>query len=318
MTPAPPGVVGAPVNDRSVLLVLRQPSCQPRQSVGETNPHFGAQGEAVRVAFMLSSRCSHNSLPCTETTPQLPALPQATPSLHSLHSNPNKTTPTSKLPQLSSLLVLRCTMASRTLLLEPYAASGATARSSGSGGRPRLGLGGGRRSSQIYELEQEGAYTSTSTSGDTAPAPVDDAGTSLLDDGWGIAVTVPGPSAAGKQDQKQLAKRQSKKRSKILGDTVAAAAAAAGASAGVEEAVSEGTGPSSSGGSRGTPFVEVGSEAGVMGLTLLQQRLLEVGRAEHDADTKARVAAAAAERRERQMRERQGGAARGQHGEAGG
>ncbi len=145
---------------------------------------------------------------------------------------------------------------------------------------------------------------------------MDDAGASLLDDGWGVAVTVPGPSAAGKQDQKQLAKRQSKKRSKILGDTVAAAAAAAGASADVEEAVSAGTGPSSSGGgSRGTPFVEMASEGGVMGLTLLQQRLLEVGRAEHDADTKARVAAAAAVRRERQMRERQGGGPGGSMGD---
>ncbi|KAG2443918.1 hypothetical protein HXX76_002258 [Chlamydomonas incerta] len=156
----------------------------------------------------------------------------------------------------------------------------------------------GSRAAQLFELEKEGGYASTapaapgsssSSSSSSGAGGTDSANGDFLDAGWGVVAVAPaGGSAAAAA--KPVAKRATKKDPKQGTAVGGVAAAAAEAAAAKRQARAD---------TRGTPFVDKNSDAGITGLTLLQQRLLEAGRVAHSEQQKQRVAAASAERRER-------------------
>ncbi|KAG2439881.1 hypothetical protein HYH02_010511 [Chlamydomonas schloesseri] len=188
--------------------------------------------------------------------------------------------------------------------------SSSSSSSSGSGGKgtgPSTSSSSGNvgsRAAQLFELEKEGGYVSTapgprpaagsssSSNSNNDTAAADGGNGDFLDAGWGVVAVAPAGGAAAAV--KPVAKKDKKKKAgpaaaagAVVSSTAAAAAEAAAAK---RQARAD---------SRGTPFVDKNSEAGITGLTLLQQRLLEAGRVAHSDQQKQRVAAEAAARRER-------------------
>ncbi|KAG2498476.1 hypothetical protein HYH03_003729 [Edaphochlamys debaryana] len=163
------------------------------------------------------------------------------------------------------------------------------------------------RAGQLYELDREGAYTAPLNPAPADPkAPATSTTTStssdaFLDDGWGVApvaspssstTTRSGPAAAKKDKKKRLGRDEA---------VAAAVARPAGAKrAGGRNAAGLDGGGGGEGGDLGTPFFGKDSEAGLLGLTLLQERLVEEGRVEHSPQRKARAAAEAEARKQRE------------------
>ncbi len=140
----------------------------------------------------------------------------------------------------------------------------------------------------MYDLDREGAFTanspaseassaspSTSPPSNSGPAGSGGGDGDFLDDGWGVIAvggsTSPAAAAAGKS----VARREKKRKQQLQAATALAAAAAAAAAA------RPASGRAGAAAQRpvATPFFEKGSEAGVIGLSLLQVRLLEEGTA---------------------------------------
>lgn len=136
----------------------------------------------------------------------------------------------------------------------------------------------GSRAAQLFELEKEGGYVSAAPAPTPTPAAGSGGGDSangdFLDDGWGVVAVAPaGGSAATAAAAKAVAKKDKKKDKKAAAGPAGAAvsgvaAAAAQTAAAKRQARAD---------SRGTPFVDKNSDAGITGLTLLQARLLEAG-----------------------------------------
>ncbi|GLC76407.1 hypothetical protein PLESTF_001777400 [Pleodorina starrii] len=167
-----------------------------------------------------------------------------------------------------------------------------TSTSGDSAGGISSGPSGVSRASQLYDLEREGAYTASSSlvpePSPAAPADAGGGGDGFLDDGWGV-VAVGSPSTSSSTTIAKPTAKRDKKQRKKQELQAAVLAAAPGGSGGGQRPVA-------------TPFFDKSSEAGLAGLTLLQARLVEEGRVAHGSEQKARVAAEAATRRERQAK----------------